>query len=68
MEIMGRIREALAERLFKTPVGAHIEREEIFLRVQTIDAMTGEMDQILRTAGSEQDITAYVESLATTGK
>lgn len=67
MEIMARIRAALAERLFKTAVNAHIEREELFLRVQTLDAMTTEMGNLLATNASEDAINEYVESIATTG-
>lgn len=66
MEIMGRIRAALAERLFKTAITAKDEREDLFLRVQAIDAMTGEMQTLLAGAASEAEIAAYVESLATT--
>lgn len=68
MEIMGRIREALAAKLFLTPVNARDEREALYIRVQAIDAMTGEMSNILTTTASEKDIAEYVESLATTGK
>lgn len=68
MEIMDRIRGALAEKMFKTDVLDTKLREEIFLRVQTLDAMKQEMISILAGNASEQDIAAYIEKLATTGK
>lgn len=66
MEIMGRVREALAASLFKTPVAAKDIREDLYTRVQAIDALIGEMDRILNEIKSDTDITAYVESIATT--
>lgn len=68
MEIMDRIRAALAERLFLTEVLDTKSREEIFLRVQTLDAMKQEMTALLAANASEQDIEAYIEQFATTGK
>jgi hypothetical protein len=68
MEIMDRIRSALAEKLFKTDVLDKSTREEIFLRVQTLDAMKQEMEALLAASASEQDISQYIESLATTGE
>lgn len=66
MEIMGRVREALAASLFKTPVAAKDIREDLYTRVQAIDALIGEMGHILNEIKSDTDITAYVEKLATT--
>lgn len=68
MEQLGRIRDALAAKLFTTPISAKDVREDIYTRVQAIDALTAEMSNILTTTASEPQIAAYVESLATTGK
>lgn len=67
LEIMGRIRNALAAKLFKTALSATQEREDLYLRVQTLDAMTDEMAQLLASNAGEKAITEYVESFATTG-
>lgn len=67
-EIMVRVREALAASLFKTPVSAKDAREDLYTRVQAIDALIGEMSRILNEIKSDTDITAYVESIATTEK
>lgn len=66
MEIMDRIRNALAERVFKTPVNAVQERENLYLRVQTLDAMKAEMESLLAGTASEKAVQEYVSSLATT--
>lgn len=66
MEIMGRVRAALAEAVFKTPIAAKDIREDLYTRVQAIDAMTDEMGKLLATNASEDAIKAYVEELATT--
>jgi hypothetical protein len=68
MEIMDRIRSALAERLFKTEVLDTKTREEIFLRVQTLDAMKLEMSSLLAAKASDDQIAAYIKELATSGK
>lgn len=68
LEIMGRIRAALAARLFKTPLAATQEREDIYLRVQTLDAMNDEMASLLAANAGEKAIAEYIESIATTGE
>lgn len=68
MEIMARIRAALADRVFKTPISAQTEREDLYLRVQTLDAMMEEMQSLLTTGASEKAVDEYAEQIATTGK
>lgn len=68
MEILSRIRAALADRMFKTTVGDSAEREAIYLRVQAFDAMQEEMKTILNRAKDEKAIEEYAASFATTGK
>ena len=67
IEIMSRIRAAMAERLFKTAIADTQIREDLYLRVQTLDAMKDEMQMLLANDAGEKAIEAYVESLATTG-
>lgn len=64
VEIIDRIRDALAARLFKTAVLDSKSREEIYLRVQSLDAMKEEMQRILAEGASEKAIEAYAASLA----
>lgn len=66
MEIMARIRAALAARMFQTGLGERDEREAIYLRVQTLDAMTSEMQTLLASESDTRAIEEYVKSLATT--
>lgn len=66
MEIMGRIRAALAERVFLTPIGASSEREDLYTRVQAIDALMNEMGAILAVNASEAAVREYAEKFATT--
>lgn len=68
MEILARVRAALAERVFLTPVSAHQEREDLYTRVQALDALKTEMEALLANNAGEQAIQEYVESLATTEK
>lgn len=68
MEIFARIRAAMAEQLFKTKVSETVIREELFLKVQTLDAMIGEMEMLLANSASEDAVTDYIEALATTGE
>lgn len=68
MEILGRIRDALAAKLFQTAVLDRDTREELYLRVQSLDAMKSEMTSLLAANAGERAIAEYVESLATTGK
>ena len=68
LEILGRIRTALATRMFQTNVGDSTEREAIFLRVQTIDAMTQEIEEILRTNKAGKELDEYAAKFATTEK
>lgn len=68
MEIMDRIREALAGKLFQTKVLDSQVREEIYLRVQAIDAMKSEMTKLLAENAGERAIQEYAERLATTEK
>jgi hypothetical protein len=66
LEILGRIRAALAERLFRTAVLDRDTREELYIRVQSLDAMTDEMAKLLAENAGQTSIEQYVESLATT--
>lgn len=68
MEIMRRIRAAMAERLFTTKVSERDIREDLYLRVQTFDAMMNEMGATLANLSSEEAIKEYVKQLATTGE
>jgi hypothetical protein len=64
LEIIDRIRDALAAQVFKTPVLATQVREELYLRVQSLDAMKAEMQSLLTANSSEEAIRAYAEQLA----
>lgn len=68
MEILARVRTALAEQVFRTPVNASAAREDLYTRVQAIDALTSEMQTILTGIKSDEDYRKYAESLATTEK
>lgn len=68
MEIFGNIRTALAAKLFETKLSDKDIREDLYLRVQTLDAMISEMGQLLSASAGEQAILEYVESIATSGK
>ena len=68
MKIMARLRGALAERVFKTPISAKDEREDLYLRVQTLDAMMTEMQTLLTTGASEKAMDEYADLIATSGK
>lgn len=64
IEILERVRAALAEQVFKTPVTAAAQREDLYTRVQALDALLNEMTAILASNASEKAITEYAESLA----
>lgn len=66
MEIMARLRAGLAEQLFKTAVLATEEREAIYIRVVTLDAMDAEMRKILSSIADDDVIKKTIEALATT--
>lgn len=68
IEILGKLRDKLAERLFQTNIADKDLREDIYTRVQALDALRNEMAAILTANGSEKQMRAYIESLATTGK
>jgi len=68
MEILGRVREALAAQVFKTPISAAQQREDLYTRVQALDALRTEMATVLASNASEKAIEAYAESIATTGQ
>lgn len=68
MEILGKVRAALAEQVFLTPVSAMAVREDLYTRVQAIDALTKEMTTILTNFKADADYRAYAESIATTEK
>lgn len=68
MEILIRVRAALAEQVFQTPVNASAIREDLYTRVQAIDALCKEMSTILTGIKSDADYRAYAESIATTEK
>jgi hypothetical protein len=65
MEIMDRVRNVMAAQLFKTPLGATSEREALYLRVATLDAMKIEMESLLAVSASDKAIRDYAEALAT---
>lgn len=64
MEILGRVRDALAAQVFLTPVSASAVREDLYTRVQALDALRNEMAKIMAGNASETAIQAYVEELA----
>lgn len=66
MEIMVRIRDALAAKLFETAVLDRDTREELYIRVQSLDAMKTEMAKLLTSKAGDEAIQEYVESLTTT--
>lgn len=66
MEILAKVRAALAEQVFLTPVNASAAREDLYTRVQAIDALMVEMDTILTGIKAEKDYTEYAKSVATT--
>lgn len=66
LEIIQRVRDAMAAQLFQTKVGESAIREGIFLRVQTLDAMMMEMQGIMRLKGDDKAIEEYVKRLAAT--
>lgn len=68
MEILDRVRIALAEQVFLTPISASAVREDLYTRVQAIDALRTEMNTILTGIKSEKDYREYAESIATTEK
>ncbi|MBI3678096.1 MAG: hypothetical protein HY243_15920 [Proteobacteria bacterium] len=59
-----KVRTAMVERLFKTPVGAGEERERLYMSVQTLDAVR----EALMTAMTTGEIEQYVEEIAAGGK
>ena len=68
MEILTKVRDALAEQVFKTPVSASAVREDLYTRVQAIDALTAQMGSILTGIRSDEEYRKYAESVATTGE
>lgn len=68
MEILAKVRAALAEQVFKTPISASAQREDLYTRVQAIDALTHEMQTILTGIQSDKDYRQYAESIATTAE
>lgn len=64
MEILGRVRDALAARVFTTTLADQAIREDLYTRVQAIDALRDEMAAILASHAGEKAIEAYVEQLA----
>lgn len=68
MEMMQRIRDAMAAQVFVTKIGDTAIREALFLRVQTMDAMMAEMAEILRLGADEKLIEDHIKKLATTGE
>lgn len=68
LEILAKVRAALAEQVFLTPINASAVREDLYTRVQAIDALMTEMTSILTDIQSDKDYRAYAERLATTEK
>jgi hypothetical protein len=66
MEILSRVRDALAAHLFKTNLSERDAREDIYTRVQALDALRKEMAGILALNASEQAVREYAERIATT--
>lgn len=64
MEILGRVRDALAARVFQTKVADQAIREDLYTRVQTLDALRDEMALILANNAGEEAIEAYIATLA----
>ena len=55
-----KVRAAMVERLFKTPVAACEERERLYISVQTLDVVR----EALMTAMTTGQIEQYVEEIA----
>lgn len=68
MEILAKVRAALAEQVFLTPISASAVREDLYTRVQAIDALRVEMDSILTGFRADKDYREYAESVATTAE
>jgi hypothetical protein len=64
LEILSRVRTALAEQVFKTPVSAKDTREDLYTRVQALDALSAEMASILASNASDRAIEEYAELIA----
>lgn len=64
MEILGRVRDKLAAQVFVTTISASAAREDLYTRVQALDALRSEMAKIMAVNASETAIQAYVEELA----
>jgi hypothetical protein len=59
--LFDRIRAAMAERLFATPLGAAVEREMLYTKVQALDALKGEMVALLNANPEAVDL--YLRSV-----
>lgn len=68
MELLGRVREALAARVFTTNIADTAIREDLYTRVQALDALSGEMASILANNAGQHAIEEYAERIATTEK
>ena len=68
MEILAKVRDVLAAKLFQTNLSEREAREDIYTRVQALDALMNEMKAILASNASEKAMRDYAESIATTGK
>jgi len=64
MEILGRVRDALAARVFTTKLADQAIREDLYTRVQALDALRDEMASILANNAGQKAIEVYVEELA----
>lgn len=68
LEILAKVRAALAEQVFLTPIAASAIREDLYTRVQAIDALKLEMNSILTGIKSDEEYRKYAESVATTAE
>ena len=61
-----RVRNAMVERLFKTPTDAAAERERLYATVQILDAV--EKALIAAMGQGSEAIDEFIKNLATTGQ
>lgn len=66
MDLLAKVRAALAEKVFTLPITDAVGREAMCLRVQTLDAMIGEMKTLLTHGANQDAIDAYAKQFATT--
>jgi hypothetical protein len=68
MELLKRVRDALAAQVFRTPLSASAQREDLYTRVQALDALKPKWRPYLASNAGEKAIEAYAEELAKPAK